>query len=279
MARQQTIEWRGDWSVEAPADIGYAWAPNEGGDYVPAADGFEWRDLGVDAASNGVLGVTRGRVADRSRASEWRALDLDFNFLYILRGSVSIEDENGDRTHLDTGGSAWHGRNARHRFLDPSDDLEVFHVTSPAWDRTNVAGNGSESTVPAPIYTHEGPDDYIVGNGPRKFFAYRDLRTREVTDNRIHIHVVRSTVPGPGTGWHYHTMAQLFLVIEGQASLQVEGQPRYPITWGDAMCIGRGPNMRHDLGTHTSDYGCIEICVPGDYETIAVDPPAGAIPG
>src|SRR5690348_17012857 len=130
---EQLEEWRGAWTASDPAAIGFAWAPNEGGEYVARDDGLAYRDLGLEAASSGALGVSRVRVRDASAAGAWRTLDLDFDFLYVLTGSVGIEDDGGTTT-LEAGGTAWHPRGSRYRLVAPSDDLELVHVTSPAWD-------------------------------------------------------------------------------------------------------------------------------------------------
>jgi hypothetical protein len=95
---------------------------------------------------------------------------------------------------------------------------------------------GLESDLPVvsgsrrdPNVTREAPDSYEMGNGPRKFFLYRDLETRGETENRIHIHLVRATEPGEGTGWHYHTMAQWFMVVGGTSNIGVEDHDLQPL--------------------------------------------------
>jgi mannose-6-phosphate isomerase-like protein (cupin superfamily) len=129
--------------------------------------------------------------------------------------------------------------------------------------------------VHEPIYTHDGDDQYRRGDGPRAFFLYRDLATRGSTGDRIHFHIVRATEAGLGTGWHYHTMSQWFMVIGGHADISVEDHPKQPLGRGDAMCIGSGPQMRHNVTDFSSDYLVLEMCIPADYDTIAVDRPEG----
>ena len=136
---------------------------------------------------------------------------------------------------------------------------------------------GQEPT--STFFSHVKPGDTeFKRGGLRDFFLYRDLETRAATDGRLHIHVVRATEAGPGTGWHYHTMAQWFMVIGGSAVIRVEDQPRQELGWGDSMCIGRGPRMRHEIADHSADYLVLEVCVPAAYSTVAVDEPAGADP-
>jgi mannose-6-phosphate isomerase-like protein (cupin superfamily) len=273
--------WHGHWTARDPAAIDFAWAANEGGTYASESDdGFIYLDLGLADASHGALGVRRVRLADPVVATHWRALNLDFDFLYVLRGTMAVENDDGERTELATGSTALHPRGYRHRFSDFSADFEAVHVTAPAWTgehkgESNTGLSRSASGL-APVYTHDKPDEYEHGNGPRAYFLYRDLRTREPTDGRIHLHVVRATEAGPGTGWHYHSMAQWFLIVSGSSVIRVEDRPRQPLRWGDSMCVGRGSFMRHNVTSFSHDYAVLEMCIPAQYETVAVVEPAGA---
>jgi quercetin dioxygenase-like cupin family protein len=259
---------------EAP-EIGYAWAPNAGEDYAPRdGDGLVFRDLGLAAASDGALGVTRFRCADAEAVAQWRTLDADFDFIYVLRGSVRVTGADAQERTLEAGGAAIHPRGHRYRLDRCSPDFEAVQITAPATFRTTFGDAGSEEAAPA-TYTHD-VDAYVQGDGPRSYFRYRDLGCRAATDDAIHVHVVAATEPGPGTGWHFHTMAQWFMVIGGSAVIRVEDRPRQPLAWGDAMCVGRGPQMRHDVSHFSGDYRVLEMCVPAVYDTIAVDAPDGA---
>ncbi len=52
------MTWKSDWTAEQPADIGSAWAARDDGEFVDRdGDGFAYRDLGVQAASGGAIGV------------------------------------------------------------------------------------------------------------------------------------------------------------------------------------------------------------------------------
>jgi mannose-6-phosphate isomerase-like protein (cupin superfamily) len=115
--------------------------------------------------------------------------------------------------------------------------------------------------------TADGEDAYVQGEGPRAYFRYRDLGVAEATGRRIHIHLVRSTkaISG-GTGWHSHSMGQLFYVLRGWADLAVERQPWVKMVAGDAMCIAKG--MKHNVPGFSEDYLVLEMCIPADYDTV-----------
>ncbi len=272
--------WKTGWTSMDPAEIGHAWAPNDAGEYVER-DGFHCCELGLAETSGGALGVRRLRVADPELASGWRSLDADFDFLYVIRGAVTIENEFGEVIKLETGGAALHPEAVRYRFSDFSGDFEAVHITSPAGfvlrrEPPVPHAVADHATLAMPVYTHDTEDQWVMGNGPRNHHVYRDLGTRLPTDSRIHFHVVKATGPGRNIGWHYHSMAQWFMVLGGTGVFRIEDRPRQRLGWGDSMCVGRGPRMRHNVTDYSEDYLVLEMCVPADYDTIAVSEPEGA---
>jgi quercetin dioxygenase-like cupin family protein len=285
MSATEQGTWMTGWTAEDPVRIGYAWTPKDGGTWEPNADdGFEHRDLGVGAASSGALGVHHVRRPSAGAAPDeaWRVHDVDFDFLYVLEGSVRLADEDGTDTVLERGTTITIPPRARHRLTELSADFEAIHITSPASFTTAADADALPSRPPAaeaaraPVISRDVPENYAKGAGPREFFLYRDLGTRGPTEERIHIHVVRATEPGAGTGWHYHTMAQWFLIVGGTSNIGVEDHALQPLQVGDAMCVGFGPQMRHNVAPFSGDYAVLEMCVPAQYETIATDPPEGA---
>jgi hypothetical protein len=73
-------------------------------------------------------------------------------------------------------------------------------------------------------------------------------------------------------------MAQWFWILGGSAVIRVEDMPEWELVEGDAMCIGYGERMRHNVAPLTGDYAVLEMCVPAEYDTIAVPPPEGSAP-
>jgi quercetin dioxygenase-like cupin family protein len=271
------------WTAENPVRIGYAWTPKDGGTWESeAVDGFDHRDLGVGEASSGALGVHHVRPGAGGAAEDWRVHDVDFDFLYVLEGSVRLEEETGTAETLERGTTVTIPPRSRHRLLQFSPDFQAIHITSPAQYVTAADGDVLPPRAPAPeaaqrpVISRDVPENYAKGAGPREFFLYRDLGTRGPTEERIHIHVVRATDPGAGTGWHYHTMAQWFLIVGGTSNIGVEDMPLQPLQVGDAMCVGFGPQMRHNVAPFSGDYAVLEMCVPAQYETIATEAPEGA---
>jgi quercetin dioxygenase-like cupin family protein len=287
MSTSNSTEWISGWTAEQPADIGYVALGRDEGTWVSWRQGsFEIRDLGLSAVSNGAITAQHIRgTGTPFGVGPWHFYELDYEFFYVIKGSLEMEDQDGQRHQFGPGSAGYHPGYYWHREISRSGDLEVVWITSPAEGKRV---DGRENPLPdraaslpadrAPVYTHELDENYELGAGPRKFFRYRDLGMRGPTEGRMHIHIVRATEPGAGTGWHYHSMAQWFMIIGGDSWIRVEDRPAQHLQVGDTMCIGRGERMRHNVAPFSGDYAVLEMCVPAEYETISVDPPEGAAP-
>jgi quercetin dioxygenase-like cupin family protein len=284
MTTRRHSSWMTGWTADDPLEIGFTHVRRADGAWVRGErPQLELRDLGLEEATGGKMGVMHVRRAtDEPVDDAWHCHDLDFQFTYVLAGSVVFQAEHADEQLLQTGDSLYCPGLLRHREHAFSRDFEAVHITGPARGQTIV---GLDAPLPdregadelQPVCTFERPESYAVGDGPRKFFAYRDLGTRGPTDGRIHIHVVRATgTPGDGTGWHYHSMAQWFMILGGSSHIRVEDGPNVLLEPLDTMCIGAGPRMRHNVAPYSGDYAVLEMCVPAEYETVTVAPPEGA---
>jgi mannose-6-phosphate isomerase-like protein (cupin superfamily) len=108
-----------------------------------AADGlrgfFEYRDLGIEAASGGAMKAHVIRARDRHEAEpEWHFHDLDFQMVYVLKGWVRFEYEGTGEVRLEAGSCVYQPPRIRHRELGHSADLEMLEVTAPAEFATTV---------------------------------------------------------------------------------------------------------------------------------------------
>lgn len=285
MSAVQSKPWVTGWTADNPLKMGYNLAP-AGSPYVPGAlAGFVYRDLGLTKASYGKLSAQLVRLAGKPEAafSDWRAYDVDFHFFYIRKGSCRMENEAGQSMKLDTGVAAWQPPLLRHRLYDFSPDFEMYEMFGQAEPKAIVGRNAalparaSEFAGQKGQYLFETPESFVQGAGPRKFFLYRDLGTRGPTDGRIHIHIVHATqeMTGEGgTGWHVHSMRQLFWVFAGSAGFTIDADPNMKrVVAGDSVCLGDG--MKHNVPNMAADYRLIEVCIPAEYSTTDVTAPAG----
>lgn len=281
------VTWTTGWNASEPPQIGHVSVPVGQGAWKEGAQaGFEYRDLRLADASGGLLGAKhiQTTAGSAAKASGWQCHDLDFEFFYVLDGLIKIETLEGDNYVLCKGSAGCHPPLYWHRIYDVSDDFECVYITAPA---TFATIRDRDAALPPraamlradrkPTYTFESENAYKMGAGPRPFFKYRDFGTSTMTDRRLHIHVVRANgEAGVGTGWHYHSMAQWFLILGGWSYIRLENNPKVKLEYLDSMCLGRGPSMRHNVAPYSGDYAVLEMCVPAEYDTIAVPPPEDA---
>ncbi|MBM3347248.1 MAG: hypothetical protein FJY55_12230 [Betaproteobacteria bacterium] len=272
--------WTSGWTADRPFDLDYNFVPADS-PWVPGpVTGMQQRDLGVTTASRGKMSARHVRVTDPAKVlAEWRALDADFQFMFVFKGSARLENAAGQKVTLERGVAAWQPAFLRHRIFDYSADFDMFELYAPAEPGAIL---GRDTPLPERArqfagmqgqYLAETPASFVQGAGPRKYFRYRDLETRKPTDGRIHIHLVHAIEPMPGgTGWHTHTMRQLFYVVGGSAGWGAEGDTVHKRvnTW-DAVCVYAG--QKHDVPSFTADYKVLEICIPAEYETINAEAP------
>ena len=101
---------------------------------------FEYRDLGISAASGGMYSANVIRaIPGRHAEAKWHTHDLDFQMIYILKGWVTFEYEGQGEVTFRSGSAALQPPKIRHREIRHSDDLELIEITSPAeFETANV---------------------------------------------------------------------------------------------------------------------------------------------
>lgn len=144
-AEHETIA---DWSMTLPTAVGdplREWDGQrmvrhvaEGASYRPwRIDGWEYRDSGIGAATDGLAGV---RVARPSGAvgtvgtagTAWVSHDTEFAQLVVLTGEVDFESDGGEIVRLAHGDSVAIPGGLEYRLSDPTDDCRLLDVTMPA---------------------------------------------------------------------------------------------------------------------------------------------------
>jgi len=94
---------------------------------------FEYRDLGIKAATNGAYGAHVIRaVPGMESPAAWHSHDLEFQMVYVTRGWVVFEYEGAGEHVLRAGSCALQPPGIRHREVRHSDDLELIEIISPA---------------------------------------------------------------------------------------------------------------------------------------------------
>ncbi|HYZ23984.1 MAG TPA: cupin domain-containing protein [Rhodopila sp.] len=108
--------------------------------YVPGRrEFFKYRELGVTAATDGrmraqVTSATQGL----GRPTGWHYHVCDHQFVYMLKGWVDLEFEDGTKVRLEPGDSLMIPGGTRHNETGTADELELLEVSVPADMKTVV---------------------------------------------------------------------------------------------------------------------------------------------
>jgi quercetin dioxygenase-like cupin family protein len=229
--------------------------------------GLEYRDLSLAQASEDAFVGRHLRTAGvRVHTNTLIGPETAFAFLFVLAGRVTLREQGGEPITLHALDCATRHGPGKPVDIVMSHDAELVEMKASAHGGSQFGSGDGEWRI-----NREEEDAYVRGDGPRAYFRYRDLGVAEATARRIHIHVVRATQSmDGGTGWHSHSMGQLFYVLRGWAGLQVERRPAVRLAAGDAMCVAK--RMRHNVPAFSADYLVLEMCIPADYDTIDAEP-------
>ena len=110
--------------------------------------------------------------------------------------------------------------------------------------------------------------------GRREFFTYRDLGVKEASGGRVSAKTMKiKRALAESTGWHYHTCeAQINYVINGWYDIVFEDGTEARVEAGGFQYVPGG--IAHNEIATSDDVESIEICIPADMGTVAVEAPA-----
>ena len=94
---------------------------------------FKYRELGVTEASNGAM---RAQVTEAtqgiSEPTGWHYHVCDQQFIYMLKGWVDLEFEDGRKIRLSEGGSLMIPGGTRHNETATSEEMDILEISVPA---------------------------------------------------------------------------------------------------------------------------------------------------
>jgi len=96
-------------------------------------DFFQYRDLGVTAASRGHMRAqVTSAIRGMTQPTGWHYHLCESQFVYALKGWVDLEFEDGTRCRVAAGESIYIPGGLRHNEIATSDDLEILEISVPA---------------------------------------------------------------------------------------------------------------------------------------------------
>src|SRR5712671_4977018 len=135
----------------------------------------------------------------------------------------------------------------------------------------NEAAAAAPPAMKVAVTSAKAPD-YIAGR--RSFFKYRDLGVTAASNGwmRAQLTTALTGMTQP-TGWHYHVCeGQFVYTLKGWVELEFEDGTNCRLEAGDSVFIPGG--MPHQENRTSDDLEILEVSVPADMGTVAVDPPA-----
>jgi hypothetical protein len=115
-------------------------------------------------------------------------------------------------------------------------------------------------------------DADFVANGLRAYARYRDLGVAAATNGMVQAHVIRLVPPVTDEvrKAHYHDVEfQMVYVLKGSMTTDFEGQG--PITMHAGSCWIQPPRIKHTVMHYSDDCEVLEIILPADFETVALE--------
>jgi quercetin dioxygenase-like cupin family protein len=234
---------------------------------------LRYRDLGVTQATGGGMRAEHVKVVGSAEnITGWHCHDLDFQFVYVLKGEVAFTAQGWGDVVLKAGDCVHIPPLTMHDETAFSSDFEVLEITMPAQVTTLTEkpadrGGRADTTM---VVSHLGEDSFKRGTGPREFLHYRDFGLTQATGGMVQAQVVRTDGPcDASTGWHYHELdIQFVFLLNGWVKTEIEGLGEFRMETGDAMIIPS--RHKHDVTGFSDDFEVFEINVPAEFETIAV---------
>src|SRR5271156_5365855 len=130
---------------------------------------------------------------------------------------------------------------------------------------------GAQPAMKVAVTSAKAPD-FVEGR--RSFFRYRDLGVTAASNGWMRAQLTTAiTGMTKPTGWHYHVCeGQFVYTLKGWVELEFEDGSSCRLEAGDSCFIPGG--LLHQENRTSDDLEILEVSVPADMGTVAVDPPA-----
>jgi quercetin dioxygenase-like cupin family protein len=93
---------------------------------------FKYRDLGVQEATGGkVRAQVMEAITGMTEPTGWHQHHCEAQFVYVLKGWVDLEFEDGTRTRCTVGDAILIPGGMKHNEFGTSDDVEILELSVP----------------------------------------------------------------------------------------------------------------------------------------------------
>ena len=93
---------------------------------------FQYRDLGVaEASAGGMRAQVMKASQGLSRPTGWHYHECDGQFIYMIKGWVDLQFEDGRTLRVEEGDSLFIPGYLRHNEIRTADEIEILEVSTP----------------------------------------------------------------------------------------------------------------------------------------------------
>lgn len=198
---------------------------------------------------------------------------VGFQLIFCVHGWVDVAyEDQGEPMRLTPGDCFIQPPEIRHRVLHSGDDLQVIEIGVPAEHVTEIDHDMALPTAtPRPDREWDGQRfvfSQAAGAAWEGFrlpgYRARDTTIAANTRGVAGVQVIRRGQGDPV--WASHDSDILFnYVMQGQVTLEGDGQDPHPLQQGDAFVIP--PGMKTRLSGPSDDIELLEVTLPGVFNT------------
>jgi len=241
--------------------------------WVVGRAGMNYRDL-VPGRLGGAMIASHIRIPGGGPVPDMvHYHKVGFQLIFCIHGWVDVAyEDQGEPMRLYAGDCFIQPPEIRHRVLHSGDDLQVIEIGVPAEHVTEI---DHDMALPTPHLRPErewGGQRFVFNQGggadwgPFRLPGYdcRDTTIAANTNGVAGVQVIRRGQGDPA--WASHDSDILFtFVMQGQVTLEGEGQDPHVLEPGDAFVIP--PGMQTRLSDPSEDIELLEVTLPGVFIT------------
>lgn len=267
MPLHRAPEWTTGWPAHRALELPDRLIANDASTWVTwPGTGLQGRDLMLSELTAGLLSGQHVRATGTDAGQgEWHCYDADFEFVYLLAGSLVLETSDGATHNLGPGSSFYHPGFFWHRDLHRSGDLEVVRLTSPAvenrFDRLSARLPSRSAMFPATkIALYH--DALEFGNEEPRLATTplgRRCGTHVPTEGRIEMQVVQADGSSQG-GSSFAPSGEWLYVLGGAAEVSTKKGQSARLIPGCSLSMATAHGGHPEFHSVTSDFIVLEMC-------------------
>ena len=235
--------------------------------WVVGRAGMHYRDLIPDRLGGSII-ASHIRIPDGGPVPDMvHYHSIGFQLIFCYRGWVDlVYEDQGDPFRLHAGCCVIQPPEIRHRVLHASPAIEVIEIGVPAEHVTTIDhelelpnGTDPDRTWAGQRFIHHRAEGAAWG-ALRPGFEARDTGIGDATGGVADVRVVRRGAGTPEPAAHDADILFGF-VMEGEATLEADGQDAVRLTEGDAFAVP--PGMAWGLTAPSEGFEALEVALPG----------------